>query len=406
MSNLIFPSPKRQDSHLLLNSVNVVLVIITLVGVVPSFFSPEFATWPGERITFYLAGAAFYLIMGIAGWEWLVEKRRRFGRIVYFVVQIALVSLLQWLTLSVSNTGWILMMPIVGQSINLPRWGTLLVTLSLIAGFTWSITRFISLASAFNAILTISAGIAFTLIFTYVAVREEQARQEVERLAQELQEANQLLRAYSVQAEELAITKERNRLAREIHDSLGHYLTVINVQLQAAQTLLENDLPRARVALEKSQGLAQEGLQEVRRSVAALRESPVAQRPLPEAIDALLAEQRAAGTVAELTVHGEPRTLDAPVALTLYRVAQEGLTNVRKHARASRVDVTLDFRPETAVALTIRDNGVGTEDTKGGFGLLGLKERIALLQGEMHIETAVRQGFTLHVTLPVAKSGL
>ncbi len=406
MSNLIFPSPKRQDSHLLLNSVNVVLVIITLVGVVPSFFNPEFATWSGERITFYLAGTAFYLIMGIAGWEWLVEKRRRFGRIVYFVVQIALVSLLQWLTLSVSNTGWILMMPIAGQSINLPRWGTLLVTLSLIAGFTWSITRFISLASAFNAILTISAGMAFTLIFTYVAVREEQARQEVERLAEELQEANQLLRAYSIQAEELAITKERNRLAREIHDSLGHYLTVINVQLQAAQTLLENDLPRARAALEKSQGLAQEGLQEVRRSVAALRESPVAQRPLPEAIDALLAEQRAAGTVAELTVHGEPRTLDAPVALTLYRVAQEGLTNVRKHARASRVDVTLDFRPETAVALTIRDNGVGAESTQGGFGLLGLKERIALLQGEMHIETAVRQGFTLHVALPVSKSGL
>ncbi len=402
MSNLTFLPRKRED-FTLLTSVNVVLVVVTLVGVVPSFFNAGFATWSGERKILYLAGTACYLIMGIAGWQWLVEGRRRFGQFIYFVVQIGLVYALQWLSFPVSNTGWILMMPVAGQSINLPRWGTLLVAFSLVASFAWTITRFVALANAYSAILTISAAMLFTLMFTYVAVREEKARQEVERLAQELQEANQLLREYSVQVEELAITKERNRLAREIHDSLGHYLTVINVQLQAAQTLLANDLPRARTALEKSQKLAQEGLQEVRRSVAALRGSPVEQRPLPKIIDDLLAEQRAAGMVAELTVYGEARPLDAPMALTLYRVAQEGLTNVRKHARASRVDVTLDFRPETAVALTIHDNGIGAADIQGGFGLLGLKERINLLQGEMRIETAVRQGFTLHVTLPVSE---
>src|SRR5258708_3470428 len=142
-----------------------------------------------------------------------------------------------------------------------------------------------------------AVGIVCVGVFSYFAISERASRAEVERLAAELQAANQKLREHAAQVEELATAKERNRLAREIHDSLGHYLTVINMQLEAAQVLAPADPERARAALGKAQSLAQEGLADVRRSVAALRADPVSGRPLTEAMAELVKESQAAGLV-------------------------------------------------------------------------------------------------------------
>jgi signal transduction histidine kinase len=253
---------------------------------------------------------------------------------------------------------------------------------------------------ALNAGISFSAGALFVMIFSYLTLREERTRKEVERLLAELRQANDKLRQYAAQVEELATAQERNRLAREIHDSLGHYLTVINVQLQAAQAVLDTDMARAKTAVQKAQTLSQEGLAEVRRSVAALRTSPLENRKLSEAIDELAAENKAAGILTQLTLLGEERLLPAPVKLTLYRAAQEGLTNVRKHARASRVDLTLDYGRADQVRLIVQDNGVGAVETEGGFGLLGVRERAQLLQGEMATATARGEGFRLEIGLP------
>ena len=205
-----------------------------------------------------------------------------------------------------------------------------------------------------------------------------------------------------MQVEELATTQERNRLAREIHDNLGHYLTVANVQIKAAQAVMDKDPTRAQVALDRAAQLTQDGLAAVRHSVAALRESPVGAVPLPEAVAALAAESQAAGIVVELAVEGRPRPLDARAELTLYRAAQEGLTNVRKHARASRVDLRLDYRDPAAVSLTIHDTGLGSDPAaeSTGFGLLGLNERARQLGGRLTIDTAPGAGYELMLTLP------
>jgi signal transduction histidine kinase len=202
-----------------------------------------------------------------------------------------------------------------------------------------------------------------------------------------------------VQIEDLATVKERNRLAREIHDGLGHYLTVVNVQIEAARAVLESDRPRALDALHKAQSLAQEGLAEVRRSVAALRASPVKNRPLPETVKMLVDEGRAAGLAVKLVIEGEPRLLSAPAELTLYRAAQEGLTNVRKHSSATSAEVLLDYQNE-GVRLVVHDDGGGTDDPSGGFGLLGVRERVYLLGGSVDVRTALGQGFTLEVEVP------
>jgi signal transduction histidine kinase len=239
------------------------------------------------------------------------------------------------------------------------------------------------------------AGI-FVVLITRVAVNEQHLRAEKEALVTKLSEVNQQLRSFALQVEELAATKERNRLAREIHDSLGHHLTTIHVQLQAAKAVLHQDTAKAEVALEKARTLTQDALSDVRRSVAALR---TLERPLPEALASLAKETSAAGTPTELSVSGTPRQLGPHVEGSLYRIAQEGLTNVRKHAQATQCTVTLRYQPQM-IELSIEDNGVGTSDSSGGFGLLGVRERVALLNGELQINTAPQRGLKLQVSVP------
>ena len=243
--------------------------------------------------------------------------------------------------------------------------------------------------------------ILFVAVFADMRLKEQQARECTERLMADLEEANVQLAAYATQAEELAMTQERNRLAREIHDNLGHYLTIVNVQIEAAKAVMDSDPGRALDALNKAQDLTQKGLTRVRESVAALRESPVSNRPLGEAIAALVQEAQNTGIVTEFKVAGEPQTLENKVALALYRAAQEGLTNVRRHARASRVDVLLDFKP-SEVRLEVRDNGVGAAETTGGFGLLGIRERMQLLGGRLEISTGAGKGFCLTASVPMS----
>jgi signal transduction histidine kinase len=233
-----------------------------------------------------------------------------------------------------------------------------------------------------------------------MAVNEERARSEVEKLASDLAEANQSLRAYAMQAEELAITKERNRLAREIHDGLGHYLTTVFMQIQAARAVLKIDPEKALEALTKAQNLSQEALVDVRESVAALRDTPGSQHPLPEEVDGLLRACEGAGLLAELKILGAPRSLSPQAQQTVFRAVQEGINNACKHARAGRLWVTLDYSRVDRVKLLMQDDGIGAVELGGGFGLVGMRERVNLLSGEFAVITAPGEGFRLEVSIP------
>jgi signal transduction histidine kinase len=221
----------------------------------------------------------------------------------------------------------------------------------------------------------------------YLIVRDEKTQIALEA-------ANRQLRDYAAQADDLATMRERNRLAREIHDSLGHYLTIVNTQIEAARAIMPTDPERGAYLLERAQALTKEGLSEIRRSVSALRAE---QRPLPDAIRALIAEHESSGLSIGYEVEGAARPCSPPVEQALYRAAQEGLTNVRRHAHATRADVQLCYTPER-VTLCIHDNGVGSADGAAGFGLIGLRERLNPLNGVVHTESA--QGFTLRVEVP------
>jgi signal transduction histidine kinase len=362
--------------------------------------TPAFTT--NELIIGILLGIV-YVALIMAGPD---RFRPVLGRVtipLYFLLLTGLVIII-FLLLAISSGIWLVAMPLAAiatTDLNDPwRW---LVYLVVLAAFT--ISFFITSGSwevAFAAGLTFAPAVVFVIIFMRLTQAAEEAQSKAERLALELEDANHQLAAYAIQAEELATTQERNRLAREIHDSLGHYLTVVNVQIKAALAVMDKDPTKAKTALEKAGQLTNEGLAAVRQSVSSLRDSPLGSRSLPEAIGALVAQSQSTGIVTELSVVGDHPPLDPRVELTLYRTAQEGLTNVRRHARASRVDLILNYRDHEQVMLQVRDNGPGlaASEVQPGFGLLGLAERARQLGGRSETESAPGLGFCLTVTIP------
>jgi signal transduction histidine kinase len=320
--------------------------------------------------------------------------------IFHLIVQFGMAELLVWLAGPAGAPGllWIVLLPPVGFAVMFLRPPAVaIVSLISLGAHTFNVAYWHGWAPVSMAVPGFSVAVLFTLVFTQIAVSAEKARGEVERLAGELKMANEKLREHATQAEELAATRERNRLAREIHDGLGHCLTVVHVQLEAARSTLGREPDRAASAIEKAQSMNHLALQEVRRSVSALRSSPLQGRPLEEALRQLVAENSAAGLVTDLTILGEARELPPPAASALYRAAQEGLTNARKHARPSEARVTLDFRAADRVCLTVADNGQGAGEVTEGFGLIGLRERAQLLGGTVAVRTAPGDGFALIV---------
>jgi signal transduction histidine kinase len=348
------------------------------------------------RAALLITLAVMYLVNGIFGYASARNRASVGWSLSYLGIQIVLSASLLYLAKSPAIL--LAMLPIAGQAVVLlPRrlvyatcgvmWLALVLPMAIFGGW----------GPALVLGMFFLAGIVFVLVITQLAVKEQRARAEVERLLAELKEANDKLRAYADQVEELATLTERNRLAREIHDTLGHYLTVVIVQIEAAIAMKESDRERSLDSLRKAQGLAQKGLAEVRRSVTALR-LPGESRSLIDALKVLFEESRASGVAANFELRGTPRKLAPSAELTLYRAAQEGLTNVRKHSHTTSAKITLDYTHES-VRLIVHDDGVGGDNMEQGFGLMGLRERVQLAGGEVRITTGVNQGFTLEINL-------
>ncbi len=208
------------------------------------------------------------------------------------------------------------------------------------------------------------------------------------------------------QSAEFGAAQERNRLAREIHDTLAQGLTAITLQLETAEALLEAGLnpDTVRAKVHQALALARQNLEEARRSVMDLRAAPLEGRTLPEALQALV--NSLAGTRRpELHLHMNGASQPVPVRIQtgLYRIAQEALANAIQHARANRIDLTLDLTPRAAT-LALQDDGVGFDSAAlpaGRFGLVGLNERVHLLGGELHLQTEPGAGTRLEVTIPL-----
>lgn len=250
-------------------------------------------------------------------------------------------------------------------------------------------------------LIQIFSGFAFSVMMFQLFQTERKSRHRAVALSRDLDTANEKLRERSSQVEELASTRERNRIAREIHDTLGHSLTVVNMQLETARALVMDDAGKAAVFIDKAQAVTKQGLSDIRSSVAALRSSPLDGKTLAQAMQELLDGSRTSGISASFKQEGTARLLPDHVELALYRSVQEGLTNVRKHAKAKSVNLLLNYTEVDCVTMALRDDGVGCEIATGGFGIMGIRERIQLLDGETKIKTSPDNGLELLISVKV-----
>ena len=342
-----------------------------------------------------------YISLGIYGYGYVARSDKFWLHLLYFAIQIPLGG---WIVSLAKSSGLnaLILLPLAGQSVMLlPRRWMLVSNFLIMSTYVIAAISFTNgFTEAFNALPTFLAGQVFVAVFTQMALNEEKARQEVERLVAELAEANQRLREYAVQAEELAITRERNRLAREIHDGLGHYLTTIHMQIKAARATFKKSPQRSEEILVTAQNLTQEALEDVRASVASLRALPEDSLPLPVRVEKIIDWVAQGCSRPALEILGQPRNLSPQADLTLYRAAQEGLNNACKHAQAEHIRLRLDYSAPKRVCLTIEDDGIGADKMEGGFGLIGLKERVNLLDGDFRIVSSVGKGFTLEIGVP------
>lgn len=278
-----------------------------------------------------------------------------------------------------------------------------LATSVLLAGGPTAVVRSENPAFTYGAMAaaTLMAG-GFGAIVRAMEREAIRRRQVNSELAAANEQLAQLRERLMDQARAAGVAEERGRLAREIHDTIAQGLAGIAMQLEAADVALEPDHPtRRRITLARD--LAQRTLSEARRAVNALRPGPLESQRLCDAIaDAVVDWSLQHAASAECTVTGTPRALPVDVETALLRTAQEALANAGKHSGAGRVGVTLSYM-DSVVALDVRDDGIGfvPEEARDGFGLHSVRQRIASVHGNVHLETASGAGTCVCVTVPV-----
>jgi signal transduction histidine kinase len=228
-----------------------------------------------------------------------------------------------------------------------------------------------------------------------------------------LEARNALLEREREENARLAVALERGRIARELHDVVAHNVSVVVVQADAAERLVEADPDRARQAMRDVATTGRQALEEMRRLLGVLREDEPGDGMEPQPgvaeLETLARRVGDAGLPVELSVQGEQRPLPASAALSAYRIIQEALTNTLRHAGPARARVILRYLPD-ALEIQVSDNGTGSEASRtdptqrpdgGGHGLIGMRERVMLFGGELHAGPRPEGGYAVVARIPI-----
>ncbi|HEY9087954.1 MAG TPA: sensor histidine kinase [Anaerolineaceae bacterium] len=281
------------------------------------------------------------------------------------------------------------------------------------AALIWIGVIILLMESALLVSFPLSESVGFTIIYptaiflftslSYLAKRAVEAQARSEALLADLQVANQKLQAYAAQVEELAAANERNRLARELHDSVTQIIFGLTLSAQAARILIDRNPARAAAELDHLQGLAQNALAEMRALIQELHPHSGMAGGLVPALRRLSEKRAAEGLQVDVQVAGE-RRLPAQVEAELFRVAQEALNNIIKHARARHALIALDIEGAGRVRLRVEDDGVGFNPAQaqaqtGHLGLTSMRERVEALGGWLEIDSQPGAGTRLVVEI-------
>jgi NarL family two-component system sensor histidine kinase YdfH len=321
----------------------------------------------------------------------------------YIIIQGALALIISWLGNEIGMT-FALFMALLGEAVGLLR----LTPPGLLAGVYYLILMVVDLVQnpTRDSLGPLLVGtipmVIFVVIYVTLYMRQNEAREQAQVLAAELEKANRQLSEYAEQVEDLTIANERQRLARELHDTLSQGLAGLILQLEAADAHLSNkNHDKAQNIIANAMAQARVTLAEARHAIDDLRQSS------PDDLDSALRLEISRFTDAtgiSILFQADPTPpLADPVKETLIRVVKEALTNIANHANAQNVEVNLSMT-ETDLQLTIRDDGQGFDASAipaGHYGLLGIKERVRLMKGGFDIQSALGKGTTLHIEIPL-----
>ena len=267
--------------------------------------------------------------------------------------------------------------------------------------------RHITYGFIFNVTIVFTLITLLIILLVNTLVSERRSREQLDR-------AHNQLRQYAQRIEDQTLLEERNRIAREIHDSLGHTLTAQSIQLENALLYLNSTNDRTHQFLIQAQTLSKTALQDVRRSVSQIRTNLLTGKSFDSTIADLIQEFQALNAC-ELNYRNTVQTIYIPIEIqtAFYRIIQESLTNIIRHSHAQHVTIEISSQPtftqletgtaEIVLQLRITDNGRGfqTHQTSSGFGLQGIRERSAAIGGKLQIQSAPSSGCTIQVEVPI-----
>jgi NarL family two-component system sensor histidine kinase YdfH len=330
----------------------------------------------------------------------IVQQQPRRRLVVYFLVQgglalsIGMLAQLEGLILA-------LYMALVGEAAGMlwPDWRALaaaasffVVLMAVNVVLIWGAPFLLGLLPVLGLVL------AFVLVYVLLYIRQVQAREEAQTLLHELEAAHRRLEAYAAQVEALSISQERQRMARELHDTLAQGLAGLILQLEAADGYLETgNQAQARTVVQQAMQRARSTLHEARRAIQALRPAVLEQGNLVDALDHEVDQFAATSRIrVTLEVSGDPPAAPVEITLDILRIVQEALSNARRHAQAGQVVVQLANR-DRVLQVVVQDDGVGFDpgealDRPDRFGLAGMQERAERIGATLQVESGPGQG--------------
>lgn len=304
------------------------------------------------------------------------------------------------------NTGMVfsLYMALIGETIGflgINRW-SVLSTLYFLVLSLLNLAVFTNLNNAIYWLVTVIPITIFISMYVTLYVRQAEAREKAEALAAELEAANQQLTEYAARVEDLTITTERQRMARELHDTLSQGLAGLILQLEATDAHLNNNhIAKAQSIIGNAMEQARATLADARRAIDDLRQSSL--DDLDSALHLEISRFTNATGIPILFHTDQIPPLPAPVTETLVRAVAEALTNVANHAQAHNVAVDVRMK-DKSLSVTIQDDGRGFDASaipSGHYGILGIKERVRLVNGSFEIQSNNGKGTTIRIDIPI-----
>ncbi len=241
----------------------------------------------------------------------------------------------------------------------------------------------------------------FVFGFSFVAKFEILQREKLDKTKRELEKAYEKLQESYDTKEELLVERERNKIAGEIHDTVGHTLTTVIVELEAAKRLMKKDVELSLEKLELAQEQVRKGLNDIRKSVRALKSGDEILEFEPSIVSLIEETEKHSGARIEYNL-AKFENLDKNVHRVLLRALQEGLTNGIRHGQSSEFKLSIT-KGDNAVVFNLEVNGLGADSLKLGFGLSNMKHRVERLNGDFKVSLAKKQGCKIYIEIPLGK---